>query len=306
VSRPLAWIDELVAAGVPFRAVAASPEARAETCPPTDALGCGGQREPQRVDAAWRAASIPVAVGPGRTDVYGRGDHCVVHVHPNDPDRLYVALTRRYPAMLWIPVASAEAFRRLLAAYFPPDAAPGEEKVARLSLGIVRDFFALEERLLDHNPFCDAFGSDESLIPDPGKAQQRVTVRTLHSHTRIEVLAYGGLVTAAFRYRPSPESATIEACNRALGTGFPTDLPVDAAATVIEHPAIGGAELKTTLDGPPGVQILALLALELIQADLSPEDLAGVATSEDSEVRRALRAVAERRGFSGLVASLPR
>jgi hypothetical protein len=303
MALPYAWIDELAAEGVAFRAVHATPEARREVLPPSDDLGIAWTPRDAQADAAFRAAAIPVASGPARHDVFGREDHCVVLVHPAEPDRLYVALHRRYPAALWIPIASKAGFARALATYFSPPAADPPPAVTRVSLGLVQDVYALEERFLDHNPYCEGYGSDEALAADAGAAGHRFTVRTLHSHARIEVSSYGNLVTATIAYAPADDAETITTCNRAHGRRFPADLPVDAAAALIEHPVATGADILQALhaSAPSGLQTMAVLTLELIQAPLTQSDLEAVAGSDDAELRRAVRTVAERRGFHALV-----
>lgn len=305
MKHPFAWVDGLASEGVDFRRVAPEPEAWAEALPGTDALGLSWSAEDARADAALRKGVVPVLEGPPRPDVFGgRSDRSLILARPGDPPgRVWVALHRRYPAALWIPVEDAGAFRRVLETYFRSEAVP-PSAIARVSLGIVRDFTALEERLLDQNPFCEAWATAEPLAPDAGQATHRFALRSLHSHGLAEVLQYGALAIGTLRYAPADDAPTIAACNGVHRRDLPADLPVDLAASLLELPVTTGPTVRRSLaaGGPADLRVLALITLELVNADLDAADLAGHAADPDPELRRAVITVAGRRGFRDLLA----
>lgn len=300
MQQPFAWVDALAAEGIDFRPVQAHPDAWRAALPTTGELGITWSERDARADEALRHGVVPVLEGPARPDVFGgRAERCLILARAGDPPgRVWVALHRRYPAALWLPADDAAGFARLLDAYFRPE--PVSAGVTnRVSLGIVADFAALEERLLDANPFCEAWAAAEPLAADAGAAQQRVTVRALHSHALADVLQYGALATATLRYAPAADAITIRACNTLHHRDLPEDLPVDLAATLLELPVTTGPTLRRALaaGGSADLRILALLALELIQAELDRADLVPHATDPDPELRRAVATIAARRGW---------
>jgi hypothetical protein len=211
-----------------------------------------------------------------------------------------IALNATFPAFLWIPVDSAKGFRAVHQTYFKPS----EElpQVARFSLGIA-DFFTIEERLLDDNPFCEPHAVDKDVAEHRGKPMHEFTVRTRYSRSLVNVASYGALVIATVRYRPAAEAAVIRENNALLGRAYPLDLPVDIAALLLEYPVADPAELLADLhdDQPPQMHVLALITMELLGTPLTEADLRPLEAASDPELRRAIASVASQRGFQDVL-----
>lgn len=169
---------------------------------------------------------------------------------------------------------------------------PGRGATAYLSLGLVQDLEGAVDRLLDHDPFCSSYPVPPGPEGGRGTPTERHGVETLHSRSRLTLEAYGALVTVRVDHAP-------------VGDGLRADLPVDVWAVLSPWPVQGPAALREALAGEPDprLHVPALIAAELIGADLAPQDLAHLVVAGDTGLRRAAIEVAGRRGWKVVLAS---
>ncbi len=255
-----------------------------------------------QIDTQLRALKVIAALGPERTDATGAKACRALWWTESDGSILWLALSEHHPTWLWLPVDEQNAADVVKRYFGEPE---GDEQLCVFSFGLVGDARVLEEELLDQNPFCCSYsiGAPDS---DEFGTTHRVTVETLHSRSKVTINAYGGLCTASVRYRPASEGAVVARLNEALDFDFPLDLPVDVIACLHRPTTRSGRQIHAVLgqDLPAGMQITAVLTLELVGAELVADDLAELATSENSELRRAVISVAGRRGFSDLLVGI--